>query len=207
MGATPTPEFIFTEYAKTLIRIKARQLCRRPEFEESEQDDVRQDLWLQLAAKARQFDPRRASLTTFTDRVICSRVSILLRSRRRQCRAPWSRTLSLERTLLEVDGTATPISQTVSNDALYHRAGRPFVGSTARQEDAEAFAVAFSKMPAGLRRVCRSLLHGTVSSTARDLATSRRQVRKAVDRIRSYFEQVGFVTEDLSGQMALERHK
>lgn len=37
---------VCTEYARTLIRVKARQIVRRPGFSSSDTDDVEQDLFL-----------------------------------------------------------------------------------------------------------------------------------------------------------------
>jgi DNA-directed RNA polymerase specialized sigma24 family protein len=75
------PQEIVTEYARTLIRVKAKQIVRRPGFSRSDQADVEQDLVVHLLCQAEHFDPERASLNTFIARVIDSAVAMLVRER------------------------------------------------------------------------------------------------------------------------------
>ena len=56
---------IVTEYARTLIRVKAKQIVRRPGFSRSDQEDIEQDLVVHLLCQAERFDPERGSLNTF----------------------------------------------------------------------------------------------------------------------------------------------
>lgn len=191
MGNAPAGNIVLTDYATTLIRVKARQLCRRTDFSSSEHDDITQELWLRLLTKAHYFDPQRGSLGTFVDRVVCSHVRTILRGRRRQSRLPWSGAISLERTIVEVDGIPTPAYQTISEADLHRRIGTVFTCGAARQEEAAALAHALRSMPARLRDVCQHLREGTISSAARALGTSRRQVRSAKRAVRRYFQRAG----------------
>ena len=59
MGNAPAGHLVLTDYATTLIRVKAWQLCRRTDFSSSEHDDITQELWLRLLTKAHYFDPQR----------------------------------------------------------------------------------------------------------------------------------------------------
>ncbi|MDW8266077.1 MAG: hypothetical protein RMJ52_12190, partial [Gemmataceae bacterium] len=70
MSHGSSPEFILTDYAKKLIRIKARQLSHRRDFHDIACTDLEQELWLVLVKAARLFDPAKASLDTFIDRVV-----------------------------------------------------------------------------------------------------------------------------------------
>jgi transposase-like protein len=47
-------------------------------------------------------------------------------------------------------------------------------------------------MPDEVREVCRRMMGGTISSVARDLGISRRQVRKAISCARPFLERAGF---------------
>ena len=72
-------DVLLTDYVKTLIQVKARQLRRQRGFTRSDEDDLRQELWLALIGQADKFDPRRASFNTFVDRVVRTAVRMLLR--------------------------------------------------------------------------------------------------------------------------------
>jgi len=72
MQSAEVRDRVLTEYAESSIRVKARQLTRRPEFNRSDREDLEQELWLALLSQAGQYDPKRASLHTFIDRVVAS---------------------------------------------------------------------------------------------------------------------------------------
>jgi len=84
MGHAPRPEAILTAYVTALIRVKARQLVRDHLFRRSDEEDLRQELTLRLLKRARRYNPARASLHTFADRVVASLAATLVRERRRQ---------------------------------------------------------------------------------------------------------------------------
>ena len=52
---------LFTQYAQSCIKVKARQLSRRSEFSRSDEGDLENDLWVSLLKKAECFDPDRSS--------------------------------------------------------------------------------------------------------------------------------------------------
>ena len=57
MDGTHGKDFVLTNYARNLIQVKARQLCRRREFLPADQADLQQELWLMLCERADAFDP------------------------------------------------------------------------------------------------------------------------------------------------------
>ena len=79
---------VFSDYARNVIRLKARQLSRRADFSRSDEEDIAQDLTLHLLSQAQHFDPSRASLKTFVTHVVNSCVAMILRERWRQKRVP-----------------------------------------------------------------------------------------------------------------------
>jgi RNA polymerase sigma-70 factor, ECF subfamily len=192
MGTASAHASIFTEHAKTLIRIKARQLCRRHGFTSSDEDDIQQELWLRLTAKAHYFDPARGSLHAFVERVVCSGVCGILRHRRRQRRAPSFRAISLESTMVEVDGIPSPIGRAISPDDLHRRIGTHPADDLSCRQQVDTLDHALGSMSPSLRNICQRLTSGSAHSTARDLKTSRRQVRNAIRAIRRHLERAGF---------------
>lgn len=185
-------EFIFTNYAKSLIKFKARQLSRRHDFQPAELEDLQQELWLALVKAAEQFDPAKASLDTFIDRVVNTAVAMLVRARQRCKRGNGFAVQSLDQELAPSSDTPEPLAATVSADDLARRTGTKPADKAARREDAEAVEHALAQMPEEIRNLCRRLMGGTVASVARELGISRRQVRKVISKARPFFERAGF---------------
>jgi len=124
MGKKPDPRHaVFTAYAASLIRHKSKQLIRKPGFSRSEREDLEHDLSLHLWKKAHLFDPRRASIETFADRVIKSAVRMILRDRRRR-RLALGKAESIESGKVNVDNTAVPLAEIISDQDRTRRVGR-----------------------------------------------------------------------------------
>ena len=192
MRSADAQSVVFTEYAKSCVRVKARQLSQRSEFRQSDEDDLHQDLWLTLLKEARRFDPQRASLNTFVDRVVNSAACMILRRPYRQKRAQGRRALSLDRCKVSYGKEKMPLSQLISEVDLSRRTGAAPIDETDRHDDAKAFDHAVIAMPDDVRDVCRQVMGGSISSAARELGMSRRQVREALQAARPYFERAGF---------------
>ncbi len=185
-------EFILTDYAKSLIKFKARQLSRRQDFQSAELEDLQQELWLVLVKAAEQFDPAKASLDTFIDRVVNTAVAMLVRARQRRKRGNGFPVQSLDQELVPSSETPEPLAAAVSADDLARRTGTKPADETSRREDVEAIEHALAQMPEEIRDLCRKLMGGTVASVARDLGISRRQVRKIIELAKPFFERAGF---------------
>lgn len=192
MRETRAQNAVLTDYAHTLIRFKARQLSRSCGFTRSDQDDLEQDLWTVLLSQAEAFDPDRASIDTFIDRVVNSAVLMILRDRRRQKRANGFHTHSLD-TPPQRSGpsTAAAGADLTAEDRCRHRGAAP-VNESQLAEDHKAAQHALSQMPSELREVCRRVMGGSISSAARELGRSRRQIRNVLAEARAYFERAGF---------------
>jgi RNA polymerase sigma-70 factor, ECF subfamily len=200
------PASVLTDYARNLIRFKARQLCQRRDFHSAERKDLEQDLWLALVKADTQFDPTKASLDTFTDRVVNTTVAELLRARQRRKRGNGRHICSLDHLHTLGTDNPEPLSTTVSADDLARRTGIAPHDEAARCEDAEAVAHALAQMPVEVRDLCRRLMGGTtISSLARDLGVSRHQVRRMAASAKPFLEQSGFISET-PGQAMFGRH-
>jgi RNA polymerase sigma-70 factor, ECF subfamily len=183
---------VLNAYAQTLIRIKARQICRKAGFNRSDEDDLKQEMVLYLLGQAHRFDPTRASLTTFICQVVDTCAAMILRNRRRLKRVGRIATLSLESTTIDLDGKPAPACRAILPEDLQRRTGGRPDCQAVRQEDAAAAAHAIATMPPDLQNMCDRLMGRTVTAVARDLGTSRRQVRGAIATIRRHFERAGF---------------
>lgn len=191
MPAVPFWHAVYNDYARTVIRVKARQLVRRPGFSPTDLGDIEQKLAAHLIVQARNFDAGRASLNTFIARVVDSAVAMLLRGRGQLKRAPSDgvEIHSLEVMVEETGEPPTPLWATISLADLDRRTGGLSQPDTAIFENAEAFAAAMESMSPEHRDICCRILGGSRAGL------SRRKVRAAMVVIRQHFERAGFGQE------------
>ncbi len=191
MDRAHAKDFILTDYARKLIKFKARQLSRRSDFQSTDREDLQQELWLALVKAAKQFDPAKASLDTFIDRVVNSAVAMLVRARECPTRSDGFHAKSLDRDCASTDDTSEPLALMVGPNDMTRRTGAETREEAHRDEDDKAIQHALAQMPAGLRDICRRLMGGTVASVANEIGLSRRQVRNMIASAKPFFEQVG----------------
>lgn len=193
MKAADAQSVLFTEYAQTCIKVKARQLSRRSEFSRSDEGDFENDLWVSLLKKAECFDPERSSANTFTSHVVNSSAGMMVRGPYRQKRAAGRRAISLERAKVALSGDVKkPLAQYISEADLSRRTGAAQHDELAARANAAALDHAFSMMPPEASDACRRVMGGSIASAARDLGTNRHRIRELLQVARPYLEQSGF---------------
>ncbi len=190
MAAESPHDAVLTEYAKSLISFKARQLKRKRVFRRESPQDVEQDLTTYLLSRAHLFDPTRASANTFADRVIQSGIAMMLRDRVRQKRAPELDNISLEQSSPGSDEEAGSMRDALTEADLRRRLGT--ASDPERAELNEAVRELLQSLPVEDQRICILRMTGTNESVARELGITPRQVRDALDRLRKRFEAGGF---------------
>lgn len=187
------PQKIVTEYARTLIRVNAKQIVRRPGFSRSDQADVEQDLVVHLLCQAQHFDPDRGSLNTFISRVVDSAVAMLVRERERFKRNPGddAEVQSLADMVPQPDGPPEPLARLISRNDLERRTGVASLSDAQLFDLASDVASVLPSLPPKLQDVCRSLLTRNRSETEAELGISRRGLEAAIAAIREHFEKTG----------------
>jgi DNA-directed RNA polymerase specialized sigma24 family protein len=188
------PNELLTEYAQTLIRVKARQLVRRPGFSRSDQGSIENELFLRVLAKVKQYDPKRSSPNTFVDRIVNSAAAMLVREQNRHKRSPCGNVevFSLEMKIEHSTGSSKPLWASISNADLQRRIGRASLSDAELYELVEGVASAIAGLPPELQQVCESLLERNRSETESELGLSRRRLDAAMARIREHFARAGF---------------
>ena len=184
-----TPDAVLTPYAKRLVCCKAWQLSRTTGFRRHEAEDLEQDLWAAVLTQIGKFDPARASINTFINRVVNTTVARMVRERQRSKRAVFAHTQSIDQISSHPRGaTGTGIAETDDQRRLQMGAEDKLRAI----ETEEAFQSAFSRLPFALQQVCQCVMSGAVVSAARELGTSRRQVKNSLDAAREFFSKAGF---------------
>jgi RNA polymerase sigma factor (sigma-70 family) len=192
MSSFSPREVVVSEYAQTLIRVKAWQLCRHPGFSPSDENDFKQELALLLLAKLAQFDPTRATLNTFIDRVVESGVRMLLRAARRLKRGGGRRVASLDVPLPVDDDEEQTLGDTVSYDTHSRRTGSRISDPRDQFVDRGAIEQALEWMSEDLRQLARRLMETTPTELAADLGISRQRMREPISTMRRHFVRAGF---------------
>ena len=172
-----------------LIKFKARQLLRRPEFHGVELEEVQQELALHVVQKAHLFDPKRGHVVAFITVVVDTAAAIMCRSRGQLKRGAGLRVQSLEGSALLNEGDETSLLDLLVENDLHRHHGGQGSDDPRRQID---LADALDRLSPLLRQVAQLFMKdGCEASIARDLGMSRRQIRKAIDELRGHFRQSG----------------
>jgi len=143
-------------YIKTLIEVRARQLVGKAGFTQGDVGDIEQDLILDLLARLPKFNPAKATLNTFADRVVGRRVCNLLRDRQAAMRDLRREAYSMNETIETEEG---PVERHafISEDEIDRITGRynrPARERAHLQMDVNAIV---ASLPSGLRQVAEML--------------------------------------------------
>lgn len=184
-------DIVSDPFTVALIRIKARQLCRRSDFSRSDYDDIRQSMRLYLLEKAHLFDPVRGNLEAFVTNAINTWVGMELRYRERDKRRESYKAVSLEGTPVECNGDVTTLGQ-----VLLEEDGRRLTQTDPQSpieqlELREAVQHAMQNVQPKDRAILIHAAEHGVASAARAFGQSRRQVLNTLARARIHFEKAG----------------
>ncbi len=190
MAHNTTAQQGLDQHAVRLVRHKARQLIRRPEFTASDRTDIEQELFLDLLTRLPRFDATRAKRTTFVDRVVNNRVATLLEARTAAKRNPARCVASLDADANDDEGHAEPVWATL--DQRMGRSDGRTPRDDARLRDLRFdVGAAMSDLPEDLRDLAGHLSRQTPTEVARANGVPRRTVRDRIARIRGRFERAG----------------
>ena len=170
------------DYAARLIKFKARQIARKPGFSQSDREDVEQSLILDLLKRLPDFDPAKAALNTFIDRIVNRKVASLLRHHKAEKRSRQREECSLNDPVLDADGRVVDRHQTTpeaSGDWLR------------RREMQQDIATVLERLPETLRLIAMKRVRGTIASIAREQGISRGTVTRHIEALRRACEDAG----------------
>lgn len=179
MGLDPNLQ----EYVDEIIRHKARQLARKAGFTQSDREDIEHELLIAVLERWPSFDASRASARTFVARIIENKAVSLVRAH-----------LAAKRGI----GRVTPLNGETENgvcdcdeDAVCARRGihsRPALEAVSLRLDV---ASVMANLPDDLRRLCKRLLHASVTDAARSSRQHRATLYRAIRELRKRFADGG----------------
>jgi DNA-directed RNA polymerase specialized sigma24 family protein len=191
MADADSKAFVLTDYARKVIDYKAWQLSQRRDFSSSDKQDLAQDFWQAVVSQADRFDPSRASVNTFIDRVVASAAAMAVRDRQRKIRAKGFHAISLDAAPADGDRARLPLAATITEDDRWRHIGQERPDDIETNERDVALGLALDSMPPEVSDVCRRVMNGSILASSKQLKTSRRQIRNALAIARTHLESVG----------------
>lgn len=165
------------KYTMTLVQRKARQLVGKAGYTWDDIADIEQDLIRDLLERLPKYDPSKATINTFADRVVGRRICNLLRHRQTEMRDHRREAFSLNEEI-ETEAGSVEIIETVSQDEIDLRTGRYNRPAAERAHLEIDLNVVLIGLPPDLRRVADMLRTQSVTEVARDLGIPRRTFRE-----------------------------
>jgi len=180
------------EYAKSVIRHKARQLIGKYGFTHDDYEDLRQDMVLDLLRRLPQFDPGRACQNTFISRVVDRKVATIIRHRRQEKRDYRREAGSLDEPIEADDGGTVERGQAISQDDNDLNSGKQNRIEFERIDMRLDISIAIADLPPDLRALAERLKADTIAQIARDLGVPRSTLYETgITRLRKAFEDKG----------------
>lgn len=168
--------------SRSLILAKARRLCRRRGFTQSDLPCVEQELWLHLTAQVDSFDPSYRAWECWASVILDRRCISMWRQRNADMRAPEHEEYSLDDQVFDTDGRVVFRYETTLEAA----------NDPTRLRDLERdMAQVLAGLPDDLRAIALGLATGSQNSVGSALGTSRRAMAKAVEQLREIFRDAG----------------
>lgn len=178
-------------FAAKLIRIKAKQVCRRVGFRTFDRQELEQELRLRLWKQFDKFDPEKAHWNVFATTVIERHVATILERERRIKRRKGARLLSLTDLVEDFDGELTELANTIGPEDREGLTGR-YVDTAENQTDLKVdVADVVCDLPDDLRELCELLKTYNIQEAAERLGLPRTTVSARVKRLREIFSRAG----------------
>ncbi len=176
-----------TPYLTALIEVKARQLVGKAGYTPDDIKDIEQDLTQDLLERLPKFDPAKASINTFADRVVGRRICNLMRDRQADMR-DWRReAFSLDEEIETEEGSTTR-HEFFSQDKVDLRKEPGDRGRLEREHLQMDMSAVLEGLTPELRRVAEMLMTQSVAEVACELGIARSTFRdRYLARLREAF--------------------
>jgi DNA-directed RNA polymerase specialized sigma24 family protein len=185
---TSRTDIVSHPFAANLIRRKAQQLCRRPGFSRSDEDDLTQGMLLYLWTASRLYNPARGNVEAFIVTAVRSWMDMEVRRRRAEMRFTGVPDTSLDSTMVDCgDGDISALVNLIGTADANRHLGREARDLLADLDLREAVARVTSRLSQHELQFMRDVIDGGVAGAARKRHTSRRQILATLTAIRERF--------------------
>ena len=178
-------------FVKRLVRRKAQQLAGRAGIPRSDRQDIEQHLYLVLVKQWHRFDPQTGHLQAFVTTVVERAVANVFRDRlaekrdRRRCNVSLSAMTSVG------EEGEEKLAETLTADEHRSRMGERVRSDQELFEFAEDVEALLLGLSPPLRKICRLLMHHSISAVARKTKIARTTLNDTLRRLRQRFEDAG----------------
>jgi hypothetical protein len=177
-------------FAARLIREKARQLIRRPEFTRSDLPDLEQEITLHVLQRFEKFDADIAHWNAFVTTLVEHCVASML-EHRSAAKRDESDCVSLSVMVEDGDGRLVEMSQQIGpqhREAVTGRRDRDPADLADLRSDV---ATVLARLTPEERELCERLKTESLSAIARDKGVPRMTLAYAVQKLRQTFADAG----------------
>ena len=172
------------DYAARLIEFKVRSLIGEFGFSEDDREDLQQDLMVHLLERLPQYDPTRAAVRTFMDRILENKIRSIIEHRRYKKRDCCIQLTSLSQTISGNDGDLMSIEDSISHDDCMLLNGRIVRTASELCDLRIAVETALSLLPGNLRSLCERLKTQSIAEITAETGEDRNRINYKIRRIR-----------------------
>jgi RNA polymerase sigma-70 factor, ECF subfamily len=178
-------------YAVWIIRYKARQLVGSTGFNESDIEDLEQEMMLEVFFRLPKYDSKKAKLSTFISRILEHRISTIIEERNALKRDLRLCKLSLnDEVRLKEGGTVKRIDG-YDIEEYIKRTGRLSRSLEEKLDISIDLKSLIASLPQDLRTLCERLKTKNVTEISRDTGIPRSTLYERINKLRKLLEDSG----------------
>jgi RNA polymerase sigma-70 factor (ECF subfamily) len=182
---------VLYQLAVKTIKEHADNLVGSVGLTESDRKDLEQELWLHLLRRLPKYDPNRAQLNTFADRVVEPKTLTIIESRKAKMRDYRLCRFSLNDQFEDKDGRSIQRIEKIDQEDYLLRTGRLSRPTDELLDLSIDLRKAMEQLPPELRELCQRLATETVTEVSRDTGIPRSTLYESIKKVRAFFEDSG----------------
>lgn len=178
-------------YTVWIIRYKARQLVGSTGFNESDIEDLEQEMMFEVFFRLPKYDSKKAKLSTFINRILEHRIATMIKERKALKRDWRLCKLSLnDEVRLKEGGTVKRIDGYDIEEYL-KRTGRLSCSFEEKLDISIDLKILIASLPPDLRILCEGLMTKNVTEISRDTGIPRGTLYDRIKKLRKLLEDSG----------------
>ena len=178
-------------YTVWIIRYKARQLVGSTGFNESDIEDLEQEMMFEVFFRLPKYDSKKAKLSTFINRILEHRIATMIKERKALKRDWRLCKLSLnDEVRLKEGGTVKRIDGYDIEEYL-KRTGRLSRSFEEKLDISIDLKILIASLPPDLRILCEGLMTKNVTEISRDTGIPRGTLYDRIKKLRKLLEDSG----------------
>lgn len=180
------------EYAVRVVTYRANNLVGKVGYTLDDLEDIEQELMLDLIERMEKYDPTRAKLTTFIDRVVNHKIYDLVQKKLIERKDIRRQTISLDKPVSRTDSDSLPLHELISSDDFNTQWGfedRPSVDMQDLRIDIRQM---LQKLTSRDRHLLSLLMQMTLTEAARELGLPRTTLQYHLQKLCAVLVELGW---------------